>query len=303
MNQIQELFALPIGLKSAGNIAGIPLYTSELLKEKYIESMTNTTLTKNIASSMTTLVKDGRIVPCYASSGMITFLIKRIDINAKRYLPLLSHVLGSSMRSLGMYQASDKKLYVIIDNSGEMAGDLGNREIARISVHELIHMSAHENTPKFLPLFYDELGKFYSSLLSNLFSLENVPINKFKEFSKFIFVNFEKGGMIKFSELYKKLQSFIVYSSLTELEFRDRCMKYMSAIRLMLTDLESFYDQSSNQLKVIQINIEKAYKHAFSGTTKDILYGQELIFPSEVIAVSSEINVTPKISTAVRSIL
>ena len=61
MENIDEIFVLPINLKNVITIDGIPLYGSEELNKKFIESVRNTKKGKIIFKSIEKLVNNKTI--------------------------------------------------------------------------------------------------------------------------------------------------------------------------------------------------------------------------------------------------
>ena len=308
MEQVNELFALPIGLKLAVKIDNIQLYTSDTIKERYRDSIAKSRITSKVSQEINMLIDKGKIVPCFASSGMITFIRNKMISTTKQVLgklPTNFFVKQFSSLALGFYMPEEKKLVVIVDNSVSFSGLAGsdNDIIARITAHELIHMVASENGGKFLSIFKDEFNSFYKKLFEYALKLKDVPDKDIESVYKFFFNVCERKGTFSLYSIYKKFMGLKQYSSLNEEEYKLSCVNYIRAVKTWSMDPNLFKRKIETEFLDIVRGIHNGYKLAFGGVSYDVLYGQELVFPSEVIAVSTEIKMLQKTSKLIRSIL
>ena len=81
MDNLKEIFALPIGLREVVKYNGIPLYGSDTLNEKFIHSMNTNKRTKDIGKTIEKMVKDKVILPCFADPGLLTYFRRKISRN------------------------------------------------------------------------------------------------------------------------------------------------------------------------------------------------------------------------------
>lgn len=291
---IQEIFALPVGLRHVANVDGIPLYSSRSLKIKYVEAMTKVKTTKPVASSLAKLVEKGEIVPCWLSKGF--FKLTAFKVFAPAGIKAIK----------GFFYPPSGKVYLLIDNN-MVLGFSSNSFLATLTLHEGMHMSAKKHSSKFLSLFGDDLTKFYSSLFDSIFQLEGKKVKEIDSIIKFLFRKME-GTLAKISnpnpllvQYYNILEKTLKpYSSLEDDDFRKILTAYIVVSKIYLKDIDMFL-KIQRKFPMILSPIYEVYRRQFSAKRTGTICIQELVYPSEVIAVLSEVRPSSKIHQAFRS--
>lgn len=293
MKNINEFFTLPGDLKSIGKIAGGDVYSSKTLNDKYLEIIKTNEITKNIYNEIEKLVNQKRIVPCFASKGLISFITHK-----------LSFYNHSFERIAGFYLPQKNKIFIFIDNNMNILFKGSDDSIARVTIHEIVHMSATTNSEYFWELFKDDLQKFYEVYYSKLFKLNNIEQNIKDIISKLInifYFEYEKGSNISLSQIFSLLQEFKPYSQLDEERFNNLCNLYCIAILTFSKNNNDFLDKYTKFLDIIR-PIKETYNELY-GEISNVIFYQEIATPSEVICISLEVRITDKIRSVVRSIL
>lgn len=289
---IQEFFAVPSGeLYVAANFAGMELYSSKNLVEKYSKVMGKNKVTKPVIDTINVLLEDKEIIPCYVNKSILKTIFKQTP-------PAFKGIMGMSL---------DKYIYIFVNNNSNIFSFTTSNKLALTTIHELVHKSAKEKSKKFIQLFLDDLTKFYKNYWNRVFKLK---INKIKDndiqiLVKYMFDELEGKGrsLAKFIQ-YKKLLTKICYdNSYLKYEVLERTIdSYITFIENVLLLL---YKNNTPLLdKYIFNNAQyikpfyKSYRDVFKIEIREIkeLCFQELYVPSEVICITTIAkNPNPKI--------
>lgn len=292
---IDELFALPINLKLVARVEGTPLYSNDKLKKKYIKSLEKRPETKKVFKEFEKLVNEGYIIPCWLNKGITRFIAYKI------FAPF------SSKGILGFFHPDSKKFYIIIDNNISI-GLASDTMIAKLTLHESMHMLAHKNPGRFIKTFESEIEKWYYHLFIELFDLDTskIPKNiKFSEPSKFLFRNIEVKMNVSKSvfDKYEKMVSKLCkpYSKLNSEDFDQRLKELILLPKIYYDNVDNFLSIIKKYKHIIQ-PMYKAYDHAFGIRDLSTLCIQELLYPSEVISIVAESKPNSKIYQGIKQI-
>lgn len=313
MNKIHELFALPIGMEEVASVSGFPLYSSKTIREKFNESLQNSRRGKAISKSVYMMVATGKIIPCYAESGILSYLKKRIqeDTSGGLMRVIRKIFLGKKPSEnpldyvLAFYDFNINKIIVLISNhiSEKFSLTASDLAIAISLSHEMMHMYAHENPQKFLSVFSDELTNYYQTYFTDVFKLkknkELEPV--IESIYRYFFLKCEIGGSSALAAIVNQLNKLKEFSTLEEDEFRTVIKEYSKVVKLLLSnDMQKFVVLAEQYQNIIN-PLYHAYKNTF-GKIPVKGCAQEMIFPSEVICGYSDIKVDSKIKTALQSL-
>jgi len=280
---LREIFVMPTGLKVIAKIDGMPLYGSEKLNEKYIKALSKSGRTKPFIDKLQELVDKGVVVPCFLTKGIPRFYAWKV------FGP-------SSIKSIaGFYEpAKTKKVYILISNNANMFGHVSNNFLAKLTIHELMHRTASKMKLSFISTFKTELGDFYRELWAQIFSIspKKLPNSIVVPIVGFLFKTFELSTAQITSQHFGK--EFVVLqkilqplSTMPESDFDRQLSSYIEVQQLFIRDLKRFF-QLKGDYEQILFPIYNAYKKAFGMRNLSTLCIQELIYPSEVMAISSE---------------
>jgi hypothetical protein len=280
---LREIFVMPTGLKIIAKMDGHPLYGSDKLNEKYIKALSKSGRTKPFIEKLQSLVDKGVIVPCFLTKGIPRFYAWKI------FAP-------SSAKSIaGFYEPiKTKKVYILISNNANMFGYVSNNFMAKLTIHELMHRTASKMGLSFISSFKSELGDFYRELWAQIFSISSSKLTNaiVIPIVGFLFKNFELSTTLvtsadfnkEFAVLQKELQPL---TSMQGGDFDRQLSSYIEVQELFIKDLQRFF-QLKGDYEQILYPIYNAYKKAFGMRNLSTLCIQELIYPSEVMAISSE---------------
>lgn len=287
---LNELFALPVKVKLVAVIDNqIKLYSSNSLKEKYVKSMSKEKQTKACVNEIERLVKNDKILPCFLSKGFFSF------VGYKIFAPS-----GIKMIS-GFYYNRTDKIYLLIDNNISRFGFGSNRFLALLTMHEGMHMFASQNPTGFLSLFKNELTDFYTILFQDIFQIKG-PIKDVEKIYEYAFLKIEtpKKNITNsvLSKYYDIMESILKsQSGLSEEDFKNYLTDYIVAVKLFTKGPVIFINNIRKFPHIIR-PVYDAYRKAFGMKNLTTVCIQELLYPSEVIAILSEKASNPKIKTA-----
>lgn len=163
-NNLNELWVLPINMtKLKFDFNGYELFSSDKLKLKFFEGVIATEWGKRHSKNLLRLIKADKIVPALMSKKIRTFLSKKLFSN------------DWTKDVLGVFDPHKKHVIIFIDNGSSWAGLSSNKELAKTSLHECMHLSAESNKAGFFKIMKPTLHKFYGDYFRNIFSCKGTP--------------------------------------------------------------------------------------------------------------------------------
>jgi len=268
---IEELFALPINTYEAATVDGAKLFSSNKLKANYLRAMAKLQRTSPISDNLQKLVETGKVLPVWMNKGVGSLTLFKI------FAPT-----GIKMIR-GFYTPEHKTIILLIDNMISW-GFASNSALGDLTLH-------------------DELIKYYYVLFNEMFKLKNTKVDV-SPIIKFIFKYYElpelnSSRMIKQIPKYKDLldKTFRPYTSLKQDEFTKYLNDFENALTFFFKDFNTFVQNRRSYVHILT-PMYKAYKKAFGARNLSTLCIQELVFPSEVIAILTSIKPSPKIYKA-----
>lgn len=280
MEKIKELFSIPIGLKLIHTVDGQKFYSSDNLKNRYLEGIKKSKYGEKYYPEISTLVEKGLITPCYLNKGIVG---------------LLAHKMfkGEEDKSImGFYHTIRKDIFVLIDNSINPFGYSSNELLFSTTLHECMHLSFGRNNNGFIKLFKKELITFYSSYFIKLFKLNIAPTN-IEKIILFIanteknLANISNKRLLEFKILLEN--SFKDITNLSEEKFQKTLLDLIVVLKIYLINFGTFI-RSYKKYIYIFTPLNYAYQKTFGSSNEYTTPFQELISISEVICVGSEIK-------------
>jgi len=311
MNNIQELFAVPVGLHPVVSINGTPLYGSYSLNKKFIESLKTSKRGKMVSKTIERMVNTGQIIPCFAEKGIMSYFKSRLAKNTSGGLlrVLRKIVIGKNSGDnaldyiLAFYDFDKNAVIILINNNIEKDFSMtaSDNAIAISLLHEMMHMFAHQNPYKFLDMFEDDLNSYYKAYFTKIFKLEydkNLK-NTIEEIYRYLFlkVEMEHGSD---TSILNKLEPF---SNLNKDEFKKVLNDYDTISKIAITnDVDKFITLEKKEYKSLIAPLYTSYKTAF-GKLPIKGCSQEMVYPSEVICGYTDIKPDSNIINALQSLI
>jgi hypothetical protein len=299
---LQELFAAPLNPKLVAVLdKNTKFYSSNYLISEYKKSLAKSEYTAKAYSLLNNLINDKIIIPVYMSSNILTYSFYKIFKDS-----------NPVSNALAFYDPASNRIFVLIDKNTTL-GFVSNEWIAKLTVHELMHMSCAHGKDRFKKLFFNDYQDYYSYFFHIL--CEKDTTNKtMKDISPFvkeyinIFHNVEvHNGNLETAIIKKGFNIFykiMKYFNIEENTIKDTQdgYKYLLIMYLKYGVPGIIKAISYKECKNLILSLKNTY---YFMTRKKIqtLAIQELIFPSEVVAVLSETGyVNNKIPSAIKMI-
>ena len=281
MEKLNELFALPIGLEPKVKIDGETYYGSESLNIKFFKSLVIGEATRPYYKELRKMIDIGLIVPVFATKGLIKFLAKKITT-------------VDSPHILGMFVPRYGKIFILIDNNIGFIGIGSDNEISKVTIHELVHYMSWKNQLRFWNVFKLDLIRFYGAYFKRILQLEKEGYEQdLEKVVKMLylrveasFLGIQKKKEISFNTIVNYISKLKKYSG--DPKYASIMLrKYYKAIYLYAHNTTAFVNQYQDFYDLLK-PLHESYLEVFKEVPGGVFYIQELIFPSEVIAIASE---------------
>jgi hypothetical protein len=281
--KINEAILLPVGLREVIKLDGHPLYGSDKLNKRVGQAFGKSGRTKSITPKLVNLMDRKIVVPCFFTKGLIGYTLWKIFAPA------------GFKSIMAFYVSNTKKIYLLIQNDVNIFGYVANDFMGKLVVHELMHLIADQKKNAWFSMFKPELSDFYHYMWIHTFGLDDkTPKSETDPIMNWVFTKVESGdrGDTKsflgtaLPEYYRRLKGLEKYATSKE-SFNQILDLYMVAIKLFLQDINKFVYNYS-RLKAVISPIYDSYRKVFNMKNLTTLCIQELIYPSEVIAIYSE---------------
>jgi len=286
---LNELFAIPINPKVVAVLDGkLKLYSSKVLISKYKTSLSKNKSTASSYKFLDGMVNKQILTPVYLTKGLMSYSFMKIFGNHQ-------------MKGINaFYDPSSNRIFILIENNTSF-GFSSDEWIGRLTIHECMHMACSHGKSKFLSLYYNEFSHFYN-VFFHILADKPVTNKTSKIISKEIdsYIKIFYGTEVQGKDLQTAVfkQGFqLIHTILTKFEVNKKLIShiqdgYKKLISLFVNYqyagiLQALKDPSCHY---IMTSLQKTYP-AISNNKVNTLAIQELIFPSEIAAVFSEIHV------------
>jgi hypothetical protein len=278
---------LPFSLTYVDTIANQKLYSSKKLQEQTIELFSQQKIFSPVIDKINNLIDRQIIVPCIATKSLIVLLKNRIFSKNKTNL--------IDQLTVGYYSSSKNKVFVIIDGkSVSTFNNLVTSSVSKITMHELQHYCAYNLQTKFLSLNKQSLINFYTEFFKTIFGTI-LPVKDISKIIEYIFTNYELSNLvnINFLNKYASILDTILRTHIySNYEREHKIVDIMSVLKVYLQDGSSFINllkqKDENSITIYTKLIDSYDKINVSHPSTIAI--QELVYPSEVIAIESEYN-------------
>jgi hypothetical protein len=279
---IEEIWTVPWNTYHVANIDGMKIYTSQGLKDRFCLAMVKDKRTNKISDKIRSLVDNNKVVPAWLNKGIFSLSIFKI------FAPM------GSKSIMGFYTTKADQIFLLMDNNMSF-GFASNKLLAGLLVHESMHMASTHLKKRYQRIFDKELTLYYSTFFKKLFDISGDINKEVKIFYSFLFKEFEykntsvgslNSSITKYTDLLVRL-----FNNRTGLEFdkfQELLIQYMTMIKLYFINLDGFISSIRNFIQIYR-PMKDAYKEGLKVKNDKSLCIQELIYPSEVICMYSEL--------------
>lgn len=276
--ELNELFATPVGLKKVAVIAGYKLYSSDKLVKAFLSSMKKTSIIRPYYDKIEELVNEGKIIPVFMSKGIVSFISRRLFREDKN-------------DPFGVYWLPHKRIYVFLETGMSRWGTAQNQEVASTTIHECMHL-LEDDKNKFMRVFEPVLMKYYKTAFEDLFEIQDLSKRDVKSIIDFLYKLDQQEGSINtiLSGYFRFLESkFKNQTTLDDFEFRKKLVDYTVLIKIALSAPPSVFDKNYRNYVHIIRPLYLAYEKAFGKKPNYVNVYQELFVPSEVASQFAEL--------------
>lgn len=274
MINLQEDYIFPIHLKQVDTIYGIPIYSSEDIKKKFAELISENLKDIELSKKISELVSQDKLVPCFVMSTMFKMLLSKIGIGRKE--------LGFR----GKYIVKKDRAFILVDMAEYKMFRPSNEELIKTTIHELVHMSFQKNWKELVILFMSGFIKFYISFYECYFDVVVEKNEVEVMINRQLKNHFSKGEAHFYIAAGDKIK-------------KEKVDHYMSLVRDYGRSgwNYSLYEKYEDIISCLNSAYEEVYKIPWGDTPYPV---QELWNPSEIVCVISEFYKTdPKIKKVI----
>jgi hypothetical protein len=299
---LSELFAAPLNPTVVAVFdSKTKLYSSNYLINQYKQTLANSKYTSSSFSLLNNLINKKTLMPVYMSKNILSYSFYKIFGSSNP----ISH-------ALAFYDPASNKIFILIDMNTTV-GFASNEWIAKLTIHELMHMACAHGKNSFKKLFLKEYIEFYTEFFHIL--CEESPTSEsekkilpyVKQYIN-IFHNIEVHNGNLETAIFKSgndvFYDILKYFNIKSKNISDmqKGYKYLLVMYLKYGVKGITQAIKYNQCKYLILCLKETYYNMTNQKIKTLAI-QELIFPSEIIAVLSETGyITNKIPQAVKLI-
>ncbi len=279
--KIEELFALPIGLKVIATFDDMKIYGSDKLNEKFLTGIAKTKF-KGTVPILRKAIEKKKFFPGFYTKNMLHLLKNKF--------------LGSDQRGgiLGFFALQQNIIVILLDNNTKF-GVADDTWMGSLSIHEAMHMFSYNQPSQFFGIFQEDLEKYYYTLFKDIFELKSKP-KMMSDIPKQIFYKCEKGRMDHGNRnfIYKWYLGFLnksikPFSGLSDPAWENMVTQYILCLKLYWERPGMLFQNIKRFLPILRA-IKRSYEIIYGESVKQNFYVQEIGVPSEVIAIRSEMK-------------
>ena len=82
IKKIREAFEFPLGLVQVDTLEGMPIYSSDKLRQKYLEVFDEEVRDEEIVKKVANLIKQKKIIPCFVTKSFLKRLFTRFNLSS-----------------------------------------------------------------------------------------------------------------------------------------------------------------------------------------------------------------------------
>lgn len=282
------------------------LITNDTIRQTFFDHLKKSTyIPSSILPKIWNLIEEQVIIPVNVKrSGLLSMLFSRLKSTP---MPM-----SYSKDTMAFYSGSSNRVYMLIDNMLRVTKN--SNLIASTLVHELQHMQCHNFPSEFFAVHKEMLTTYYHAMFSEAINLyddaknSNITANRqaaavFCKYCIYMFDDLISDSTFKMSA--KDFYSYYIrcFNVFDHNERDRRAESIVNRLAAMIVAggsgilSEKYWSEARN-------NKSDAYfcyrccgwaydKIGMNPNRLDSFFGQELIFPSEVISVVSAVKITP----------
>lgn len=288
---LSEKFAsgvIPSNLEPVARAAGNDLYTSQQLKQEFINSLKENKKVEGVRDELIKLVEINDMIPCYTSSNLISFYAKKL------YKSFASEVLKREKGHPGiaMYSPKTKRIFVLLEYQVGYLLNFNEDRLMDVILHEVQHYCADKLGMKHYELFQKVYLKWFQTFFQVYLSKVNISAKLVSEIPLYLYQTCEMSNKMLTEERYWKQYQDIIFKLFDRVGGkRDFATGYFNYILTFYSDPKCLKLQSLIQSKTTPyLEMYLSMMEAYSRLGYKRLYtfpGQELLYVSEIACMTS----------------
>lgn len=286
--EVAELY--PIKLELYGIVEDTPIYSNKYIEDKVIEWLHKSDITKPVSDKLQRLIRDNTIIIGHTEPGIFNFFYKKF----KNWINRTVLDKDASI-VLGYYSPINRRIVILLDDNVNIFGS-SIRNIPPKLIHELIHLIADTDIKKFLSsTLQSTLIPYYTSLVKNI-SNNEIVVSRTDMNKALIELSLDSEGVfVNNSNINTSANQWI--RLLNKYTSKDKSISYVKDMSLpylgnITQTLNSKYMKDVHKSTICYHN---AYKDIGVKSIGITIPGQEFKFPSEVVSITNEFELKPKI--------
>ncbi len=286
-----------LDLKEIGTVDGMPIYSSDKIKNNFIKALANQKITAPIAGEINDLVKKDIINPCYINSNIFKLILWKLLVPY-----------GFGMKGvLGFYTHDNNRMYILLDSNVEFFNSINDAFIATVVFHELQHFCSFNLKQKFYGSFSKFLTTCYAAMYNHFYGITTIKPKDTIPVIQHLLKNIEWSSdldVIRLIADYISVLENMLRNHIPD-NPRDAASEMTAAVELFFFRRHEYI----NQIRVkgtigwrLFYSAKEGYKAAGYRDVGNSLFGQESIFPSEFVCMASEKRPMPQHYSIVKSV-
>lgn len=291
----------PMGLSYKGHCGNYKIYSSPKIEQNALQWIDDRFKSRKLVDAIRRGLQSHRILIGYVSKGMFGFLFRKLRKKTIEWLGenLVGLKIDSKSNTLGLYNSKDDVIAIILDDNVSLTGR-SFTHIPEILVHELCHKAAAKDTAVFIRTQLQTLVEFYTSFINLIINPGERSIDVSSVKSLVLDLIYAGDKMYSKRSVGLSMDIWNNFFKRNGYNTRDsESMTYLvfaplfgyiintyprSMSRDLINRTEEIFDKYTTTYKMM------GYPHV----EREVLCGQEAMYPSEVVSVMSEKNVTPE---------
>ena len=286
---LNEKFAagvIPNNLEAIARTSGIEMFTSQQLKQEFINILQTNKKIVNVKDQLIKLVEKNDLIPCYTSSNLIDFYTKKIW---RSFADAISH---PGHPAVAFYSPKTKKIFVLFEYQVGYLLNFDESKLIDVILHEIQHYCAAKLGMKHFDLFQKVYVKWFQSFFQVYLSKVKISEKLVSPLPLYLYQTTELTNKMFASETYWKKYQDIVFNIFDQLgEKRDLAKGIFDYIIDFYSDpncikLTKLLKEKKSPYLEIYLSMFEAYSKI--GYKKVYTFpGQELIYVSEIACMTS----------------
>ena len=285
---------LPKSLSVVDTVSGQKLYSSDAVRNKFLDAISNQKILKPVEDKIENLVERQIIIPCFANRNLIHLIGHKFF--SDQYDRLI----------LGYYESSKNKVYIMLDNHTKFLVFMSNKALGSLTMHELQHYASNNLKSKFYNLNKEVFRQYFRNFYKMYMNV-NLTDTEIDDFVKFTFKNFEypkrtpTNFLVRFADvMFDDMEKHIPDEQTRETKIRN----LLAVLKIYLTNPSVFMTAlSSGHPEVVGVvsSLYKSYRSLGISNPRSTTI-QEIIFPSEVICIQSQFKTNKNHYAAIKAL-